>query len=81
MLWEKKLSSPLAVGILERLFQKPYVSVNDVAKEFSISFQAASNLVSHLAGAGILYEITGKKRDKRFLYREHITILSEGTGL
>ena len=81
MLWKKKLSSPLAVGILERLFQKPYVSVNDVAKEFSISFQAASNLVSQLAGAGILYEITGKKRDKRFLYREYITILSEGTGL
>lgn len=81
MLWKKKLSSPLAVGILERLFQKPYVSVNDVAKEFSISFQAASNLVSQLEGAGILDEITGKKRDKRFIYAEYITILSEGTGL
>jgi len=81
LLWKKKLSSPLAVGILERLFQKPYVSVNDVAKEFSISFQAASNLVSQLEGAGILQEITGKKRDKRFIYGEYITILSEGTGL
>ena len=81
LLWKKKLSSPLAVGILERLFQKPYVSVNDVAKEFSISFQAASNLVSQLEGAGILHEITGKKRDKRFIYAEYITILSEGTGL
>jgi len=81
LLWKKKLSSPLAVGILERLFQKPYVSVNDVAKEFSISFQAASTLVSQLESAGILHEITGKKRDKRFIYAEYITILSEGTGL
>jgi Fic family protein len=81
LLWKKKLSSPFAVGILERLFQKPYVSVNDVAKEFSISFQAASNLVSQLEGAGILHEITGKKRDKRFIYAAYITILSEGTGL
>jgi Fic family protein len=81
LLWKKKLSSPLAVGILERLFQRPYVSVNDVAKEFSISFQAASNLVSQLEGAGILQEITGKKRDKRFIYAEYISILSEGTGL
>lgn len=81
LLWKKKLSSPLAVGILERLFQKPYVSVNDVAKEFSISFQAASTLVSQLEGADILYEITGKKRDKRFIYGEYIAILSEGTGL
>lgn len=81
LLWKKKLSSPLAVGILERLFQKPYVSVNDVAKEFSISFQAASNLVSQLEDTGILQEITGKKRDKRFIYGEYISILSEGTGL
>jgi Fic family protein len=81
LLWKKKLSSPLAVGILERLFQKPYISVNDVAKEFSISFQAASNLVSQLEGAGILHEITGKKRDKRFIYAAYISILSEGTGL
>ena len=81
LLWKKKLSSPLAVGILERLFQRPYVSVNDVAKEFSISFQAASNLVSQLEGAGILQEITGKKRDKRFIYAEYISILSEGTRL
>jgi Fic family protein len=80
LLWKKKLSSPLAVGILERLFQKPYVSVNDVAKEFSISFQAASNLVSQLEDTGILQEITGKKRDKRFIYGEYISILSEGTG-
>lgn len=80
LLWKKKLSSPLAVGIVERLFQKPYVSVNDVAKEFSISFQAASNLVSQLEDTGILQEITGKKRDKRFIYGEYISILSEGTG-
>lgn len=80
LLWKKKLSSPLAVGILERLFQKPYVSVNEVAKEFSISFQAASNLVSQLEDTGILQEITGKKRDKRFIYGEYISILSEGTG-
>ena len=81
LLWKKKLSSPFAVGILEGLFQKPYVSVNDVAKGFSISFQAASNLVSQLEGAGILHEITGKKRDKRFIYAEYIKLLSEGTGL
>jgi len=81
MLWKKKLSSPLAIGILEGLFQKPYVSVNDVAKEFSISFQAASHLVSQLRGAGILHEITGKKRDKRFIYAAYISILAEGTGL
>jgi Fic family protein len=81
LLWQKKISSPLAVGILEKLYYKPYVAVNDIARYFNISFQAASNLVSQLEGAGILKEITGKKRDRRFIYADYINILSEGTKI
>ncbi len=79
LLWKKKISSPLAVGILEKLFYVPYVSVHDVAREFSISFQAASTLVAQFETAGILKEITGRKRDKRYIYADYINILSEGT--
>ena len=79
LLWKKKISSPLAVGILEKLFYVPYVSVNDVSKEFSISFQAASTLVAQFEKARILKEITGRKRDKRYIYADYINILSEGT--
>lgn len=81
LLWQKKISSPLAVGILEKLYYTPYVSVNDIAKGFSISYQAASTLVSQLESAGILKEITGRKRDKRYVYAEYLNILSEGTTL
>lgn len=81
LLWQKKISSPLAVGILEKLYYTPYVSVNDIAKGFSISYQAASTLVSQLENAGILKEITGRKRDKRYIYAEYLNILSEGTTL
>lgn len=79
LLWQKKISSTLAVGILEKLFYVPYVSVNDVAKDFSISFQAASTLVAQFERAGILKEITGRKRDKRYIYADYLNILSEGT--
>jgi cell filamentation protein, protein adenylyltransferase len=79
LLWQKNISSPYAVGILESLYSRPYVSVNDVAKEFSISYQAASKLVSQLEGAGILKEMTGRKRDRRYLYAEYLNILAEGT--
>lgn len=79
LLWKKNISSPLAVGILEKLFITPYVSVNDIAKGFKISYQAASTLVSQLEKAGILKEITGRKRDKRYIYADYINILSEGT--
>lgn len=79
LLWKQRISSPLAVGILEKLFYVPYVSVNDVAREFSISFQAASTLVVQFEKAGILKEITGRKRDKRYIYVDYLNILSEGT--
>ncbi|GAJ02590.1 unnamed protein product, partial [marine sediment metagenome] len=81
LLWKKKISSPIAVGMLESLFHKPYVSVNDVAKEFNISFQSASTLVSQFEKTGILEEITGRKRDKRYMYAEYVNILSEGTQI
>jgi Fic family protein len=79
LLWKKKISSPLAVGILEKLFYIPYVSVNDIAKEFEISFQTAATLVSQLEDAEILREITGRKRDKRYVYKQYLAILEEGT--
>lgn len=81
LLWQKKLSSPLAVGILEKLYYTPYISVNDIARDFSISYQAASTLVSQLEGVGILREITGRKRDKRYVYSDYLNILEEGTKL
>lgn len=79
LLWKKKISSPFAVGILEKLFFTPYVSVNDIAKGFKISFQAASTLVAQFEKASILKEITGRKRDKRYIYADYLGILSEGT--
>jgi Fic family protein len=78
-LWQKKMSSPLAVGLLEKLFYTPYMSVKNVAQAFSISYQAASMLVNQFEKHGILKEITGKKRDKMYVYKQYIDILSEGT--
>jgi Fic family protein len=79
LLWQKRLSSPLAIGILEKLFHTPYISVKDVAQAFGISYQTSSTLISQLEDIGILREITGRKRDKRYLYADYIDILSEGT--
>jgi len=81
LLWEKKISSPIAVGILEQLFYTPVVSVGQLAGRFGISYQAASTIVLQLEKAGILRETTGRKRDKRFVYGDYLNILSEGTKI
>jgi len=81
LLWQKKISSPIAVGILEQLFYTPVVSIGQTAGQFDISYQAASTIVAQLEKAGILRETTGKKRDKRYVYNDYLNILTEGTKI
>jgi Fic family protein len=81
LLWQKKISSPYAVGILERLFHTPYVSVNDVATHFSMTYPTAAKVIGQLEEIGILKEVSGKQRDKRYLYVDYMNLLSEGAGL
>jgi Fic family protein len=81
LLWEKKISSPIAVGILEQLFYTPTISIAQIAKKFDVSYPAASTLVSQLEKVQILREITGRKRDKRYVYSDYLNILAEGTKI
>jgi len=81
LLRESTFSSPIALLALDMLFTMPVVSVKDVAKELNIPYQTASTVVTFLESAGILKEMTGKKRGKVFVYMEYLNILSEGTDL
>jgi len=81
LLWQNKLSSPYAVGLLNFLFTVPYVNIKLVAKKFDVSFQSASTLVSQFVKLGILKEITGRKRDQKFVFKDYVALLSEGTEL
>lgn len=75
----KKLSTPYAIALLDYLFEKPHLTINDVADHLKISYQGAKALVDQFASAEILKEITGKRRDKRYSYWEYLAFLSEGT--
>jgi Fic family protein len=81
LLINKKLSSPIAIGLLDYLLIKPHISTQDVAKNFQISFQSAQTLIDRFTEEGILKEITGKKRDRRYSYWQYLEFLSEGTNL
>ncbi|MFH1910675.1 MAG: Fic family protein [Pseudomonadota bacterium] len=81
LLWEKKISSPIAVGILEQLFYTPTISIALIAERFNVSYQAASTLVAQLEKVKILRETTGRKRDKRYVYSDYLNILAEGTKI
>ena len=66
--------------VLERLFDRPILSVNDVRDITGITFAAANNLVSRLVELGILSEMTGNARNRRFSYAPYIALFTNGTS-
>ncbi len=66
--------------VLERLFDRPILSVNDVREITGITFAAANNIVSRLVELGILSEITGNARNRRFSYAPYIALFTNGTS-
>lgn len=60
--------------VLEHLYQHPIVSIAEVQDLLGSTNQAANNLVSKLVDNRILEEITGRKRNLRFMYRSYVDL-------
>jgi Fic family protein len=65
--------------VLESLYERPIVSVNDVQALIGTTYPAANVLVAKLTGSGILREITGQSRNRLFRYQPYIDLFSEPT--
>ena len=63
--------------VLDDLYERPIVSVSDVALLTGTTYQAANQLVMRLAGSGILHEITGRTRNRRFAYQSYIDMFQD----
>lgn len=64
--------------VLESLFDRPIVAVNDVQKMTGTTYAAANSLVSRLVALGVLSEMTGYARNRRFRYAPYIALFSDG---
>ncbi len=64
---------------LEHLFAHPIVSVNGIRDLTGTTYPAANALVDRLRELGILTEVTGQQRNRRFRYDPYIQLFSEGT--
>ena len=63
--------------VLEALFDRPIVMVNDVEQLTGTTYAAANNLVSRLVELGVLNEMTGYARNRRFRYGPYIDLFSD----
>ena len=64
--------------VLDYLYDKrPIVSVGDVEQLNKTSYVTANKLVARLVDTGILREITGRSRNRRFIYRGYIDLFDD----
>ncbi|QKK01236.1 MAG: Fic family protein [Pseudomonadota bacterium] len=62
---------------LEHLYEQPIVTVKQVQDWIGTTYPAANNLVSRMTDLGILHEMTGYKRNRRFLYRDYLQLFHD----
>lgn len=62
--------------LVDYIFERPVVSVADVSARLRITHRPASQLVQRMVEAGLLHEITGQARNRRFAAIGIIAILT-----
>lgn len=60
--------------LLQYLFKKPVVHVNQVKEITNSTFKTANDLVTEFVNAGILKEMTGQSRNRVFVFDEYIKL-------
>jgi Fic family protein len=63
--------------VLDQLFERPITSVKEVTALTGTTYTAANQLVERLVQAGILAEITGQARNRRFRYDAYVRLFDE----
>ncbi len=63
--------------VLEHLFVRPIVSVNEVKELIGTTYPAANTLVEKFVEIGILEEITGQARNRKFRYSPYVRLFHE----
>jgi Fic family protein len=68
-----------ALRIHHTLQRRPLVSIAHLVAEAHMSAPTAASALAALANAGVVREITGRKRNRLFAYERYLAILREGT--
>ncbi len=71
---------PNALKLLSLLFASPIVNVNRVSTELGVTFATANKLIGRFERLGLLREITGQRRSRRFRYDPYLRLFHTGVS-
>jgi Fic family protein len=66
-----------ALALLETLYFSPIISVQFVMKATQLTYSNANRLVDQFAKLGLLQEITGQRRNRRFIYDPYMVLFRD----
>lgn len=66
--------------VLDRLYERPIVSVAGIRSITGTSYTAANALAARFVSAGILQEATGYRRNRLFRYQPYIGLFTDDAG-
>lgn len=62
--------------VLEDLFSRPIISVKRIMELTGVTFAAANQLMGRFEDAGVLIEITGHSRNRRYEYSDYVYLFA-----
>ena len=68
-----------ALRVLEALKARPILSMPEACRSTGLSFPAVASAMELLTELGIARELTGKRRNRLFVYDQYLSTLNEGT--
>jgi len=69
-------ASALVLRMIDELFSEPSVTITQTAKLLGITQPGAAKLLGRLLDAGIIREVTGRKRNRVFLAQEVVDLFA-----
>ena len=66
-----------ALRLHEQLFATPIIGVARAAEYLGIGFAAANRLIDRMVDCGVLHELTGHRRNRRFAYQRYIDLFTD----
>ena len=67
-------SAGRGIQLLEHMFERPIVTVNQAAEYLDVTYVAANRLIDRIEQLGIIVETTGNQRNRRFSYQPYIQL-------
>lgn len=69
-------SAGKGLTVLEYIFRRPVISVNDIRAHLDVSYPSANSLIQRMVDLGLMTEITGQARNRRFRYGHYIDLFA-----